>query len=99
MEVGFYIGHNFKISKLYSRWFLLHTSEEFFFIDKWYELKKEIFIINLKLTLISIRMLVQLGYMVGACAKRNWFVCHNRYFGPLVARYAISIGSGYNVFD
>jgi hypothetical protein len=64
-----------------------------------FELKFEIFIINLNLTMLGLRSIFESGKGLGLVNKRNWFICHNYYFSPLVARYAAAAGFGYSTFD
>jgi len=100
MHLGFHLGHIFKISKFLVRW-MLHLRGLFYNMLglETLELKFEIFLINLNLTILGLRSLFEFGKGLGLLNKRVWFICHNYYFSPLVARYASAAGTGYSTFD
>jgi hypothetical protein len=98
-DLGFHIGHILKLSKFFARWMLSFSALSVVLGSKLTEMFFELFIINLSLTALGLKSLFAIGKGLGLANKRTWFICNNRYFSLITARYAITAGAGYSIYE
>ena len=95
-QIGGHLGHLFFFSRYFNRW-MLYSVLNIVDLDflKGFELKYELFLINVKLTLYGLKSLVNLGRELGLSNPRAWLVSSGRIYSPLVIRYGILLGFSY----
>lgn len=77
-----------------------HDSSNYLFLSSWIFLgwHKNIFIINLYKTFLSLRFAVNLFSSAASRRRPVVFVCIRSVFGPLVARYGFVCGEVFNIY-
>jgi ribosomal protein S2 len=100
-RLGLFLGHSEKFSIFLGTWcvqgwrrFQLKGN-----FNKYSAFFQKYAIMDLMPSILNIRLCLEVLTTITRYKRTVWFICHHKFFGPYIARYAILCGEVYSVFS